>query len=113
MIRQVALNRCPLIASLSGLMSQLAVANLLLPAIIHALSEIYLGVKALRSHGNTRVRSANGIASESADVSQAEIVIIGVGPYGLSAHLAAQNINHRIFGRPMQFWSQIAAAAGS
>jgi hypothetical protein len=90
LIRQVALNRCPLIASLSGLMSQLAVANLLLPAIIHALSEIYLGVKALRSHGNTHVRSANGIASESADVSQAEIVIIGAGPYGLSAHLAAQ-----------------------
>jgi thioredoxin reductase len=45
-------------------------------------------------------------------VSHAETVIIGAGPYGLSlaAHLAAKNISHRIFGRPMQFWSQIANA---
>ena len=40
------------------------------------------------------------------------VAIIGAGPYGLSvaAHLATQNIEHRIFGRPMSFWSQIAAA---
>lgn len=43
-----------------------------------------------------------------------KVVIIGAGPYGLSlaAHLAAHKIEHRIFGRPMQFWSQIAEAAG-
>ena len=42
------------------------------------------------------------------------IAIIGAGPYGLSlaAHLAARNIEHRIFGRPMQFWSRIAEAGG-
>ena len=42
------------------------------------------------------------------------VAIIGAGPYGLSvaAHLASKNIEHRIFGRPMQFWSQIAAAGG-
>src|SRR5208282_2532564 len=42
------------------------------------------------------------------------IAIIGAGPYGLSlaAHLAARNIEHRIFGYPMQFWSQIADAGG-
>ena len=42
------------------------------------------------------------------------IAIVGAGPYGLSiaAHLAARGIEHRIFGRPMQFWSQIAEAAG-
>ncbi|MGC2774792.1 MAG: NAD(P)-binding domain-containing protein [Bradyrhizobium sp.] len=42
------------------------------------------------------------------------VAIIGAGPYGLSlaAHLAARNIEHRIFGRPMQFWSQIAEAGG-
>jgi thioredoxin reductase len=42
-----------------------------------------------------------------------EVVIIGAGPYGLSlaAHLAEQKIEHRIFGRPMQFWTQIADAA--
>ena len=42
------------------------------------------------------------------------IAIIGAGPYGLSlaAHLAAQNVEHRIFGRPMLFWSQIADAGG-
>jgi thioredoxin reductase len=40
------------------------------------------------------------------------IAIVGAGPYGLSlaAHLAARNIEHRIFGRPMRFWSQIAQA---
>jgi FAD-dependent urate hydroxylase len=42
------------------------------------------------------------------------IAIVGAGPYGLSvaAHLAARNIEHRIFGVPMQFWSQIANAGG-
>jgi cation diffusion facilitator CzcD-associated flavoprotein CzcO len=42
------------------------------------------------------------------------IAIIGAGPYGLSlaAHLSARNIEHRIFGRPMLFWSQIAGAGG-
>jgi cation diffusion facilitator CzcD-associated flavoprotein CzcO len=47
-------------------------------------------------------------------VSKVAVAIIGTGPYGLSlaAHLAARNIEHRIFGRPMQFWSDIAAAGG-
>src|SRR5712692_3074649 len=42
------------------------------------------------------------------------VAIIGAGPYGLSlaAHLAARNIEHRIFGRPMKFWSGIAEAGG-
>ena len=45
-------------------------------------------------------------------MTKSTVAIIGAGPYGLSvaAHLAAQNIEHRIFGRPMSFWSQIAAA---
>jgi FAD-dependent urate hydroxylase len=45
-------------------------------------------------------------------VSNVPVAIIGAGPYGLSiaAHLAARNVGHRIFGHPMQFWSQIAAA---
>ena len=45
-------------------------------------------------------------------MSKAAIAIVGAGPYGLSlaAHLAAQNIEHRIFGRPMLFWSRIAEA---
>ncbi len=40
------------------------------------------------------------------------VAIIGAGPYGLSmaTHLAARNIENRILGQPMQFWSQIAAA---
>ncbi|HEV2571362.1 MAG TPA: NAD(P)-binding domain-containing protein [Beijerinckiaceae bacterium] len=40
------------------------------------------------------------------------VAIIGGGPYGLSlaSHLAARNVAHRIFGRPMAFWSQIARA---
>lgn len=42
-----------------------------------------------------------------------QVAIIGAGPYGLSlaSHLAAKNIEHRIFGRPMEFWSKIANAA--
>lgn len=40
------------------------------------------------------------------------VAIIGGGPYGLSlaSHLAARDVPHRIFGRPMAFWSQIARA---
>jgi FAD-dependent urate hydroxylase len=47
-------------------------------------------------------------------VSRVAVVIIGAGPYGLSlaAHLAALKIEHRIFGRPMLFWSQVADAGG-
>jgi cation diffusion facilitator CzcD-associated flavoprotein CzcO len=47
-------------------------------------------------------------------VSRVAVAIIGAGPYGLSlaAHLAARKIEHRIFGRPMQFWSQVADAGG-
>ncbi len=45
-------------------------------------------------------------------MSQSAIAIIGAGPYGLSlsAHLSARKIEHRIFGRPMQFWSKVAQA---
>lgn len=47
-------------------------------------------------------------------MSKIPVAIVGAGPYGLSlaAHLAARNIKHRIFGRPMQFWSQVADAGG-
>ncbi len=50
----------------------------------------------------------------TAPLTTTRIAIVGAGPYGLSlaAHLAGQRIEHRIFGRPMQFWSQIAEAAG-
>ncbi len=42
------------------------------------------------------------------------VAIIGAGPYGLSlaAHLGTNHVEHRIFGRPMQFWSAIAQAGG-
>jgi hypothetical protein len=45
-------------------------------------------------------------------MSRVPVAIIGAGPYGLSlaAHLASRNVEHRIFGRPMLFWSQIAEA---
>lgn len=37
-----------------------------------------------------------------------DVAIVGAGPYGLSlaAHLAAGGVEHRIFGRPMQFWRE-------
>ena len=36
-----------------------------------------------------------------------DVAVIGAGPYGLSlaAHLSAQNIPHRIFGKAMDTWS--------
>jgi thioredoxin reductase len=39
-------------------------------------------------------------------LNSSDITIIGAGPYGLSiaAHLRARDIEHRIFGDPMQFW---------
>jgi cation diffusion facilitator CzcD-associated flavoprotein CzcO len=47
-------------------------------------------------------------------VSRVAVAIVGAGPYGLSlaAHLAARKVKHRIFGRPMQFWSDLAEAGG-
>ena len=47
-------------------------------------------------------------------MNRAAVAIIGAGPYGLSlsAHLAARKVKHRIFGRPMQFWDDIANAGG-
>jgi cation diffusion facilitator CzcD-associated flavoprotein CzcO len=47
-------------------------------------------------------------------VSRVAVAIVGAGPYGLSlaAHLAARKVKHRIFGRPMRFWSEIADAGG-
>ena len=40
------------------------------------------------------------------------VAIVGAGPYGLSiaAHLDTRHIDYRIFGDPMLFWSNIAAA---
>jgi FAD-dependent urate hydroxylase len=40
------------------------------------------------------------------------VAIIGAGPYGLSiaAHLAERGIENRIFGQPMSFWTNVAAA---
>ena len=47
-------------------------------------------------------------------MTRTSIAIIGAGPYALSlsAHFAASNLEHRVLGRPMLFWSQIADAGG-
>lgn len=39
-------------------------------------------------------------------VSGTDVAIVGAGPYALSlaAHLRARGVEHRVFGRPMQFW---------
>ena len=39
----------------------------------------------------------------------ADVAIIGAGPYGLStsAHFSAYGVDHRIFGVPMQLWQQM------
>src|SRR5215472_9128649 len=40
-------------------------------------------------------------------VSDAEVAVIGAGPYGLSAaaHLKVAGVDVRIFGKPMEFWA--------
>ena len=45
-------------------------------------------------------------------MSRVHVAIVGAGAYGLSlaAHLEAMGINYRIFGHPMKFWSNVAAA---
>ncbi len=57
--------------------------------------------------------SQGGVGAQGGEAQPVQVAIIGAGPYGLSiaAHLRAQGISYRIFGRPMQFWSQIALAA--
>jgi FAD-dependent urate hydroxylase len=47
-------------------------------------------------------------------VARVPVAIVGAGPYGLSlaAHLAHRNVENRIFGQPMKFWSKIANAGG-
>lgn len=43
----------------------------------------------------------------SSRVPDAEVAVIGAGPYGLSAaaHLKAAGVDVRIFGKPMEFWA--------
>src|SRR5215467_16033646 len=40
-------------------------------------------------------------------VPDAEVAVIGAGPYGLSAaaHLRVAGVDVRIFGKPMEFWA--------
>ena len=47
-------------------------------------------------------------------MTQIPVAIVGAGPYGLSlaAHFNARGVDHRIFGRSMQFWSEVANAGG-
>jgi len=42
-------------------------------------------------------------------LSTTDVAIVGAGPYGLSiaAHLHKRNVNFRIFGTPMQSWSEL------
>ncbi|GAC1689657.1 MAG: hypothetical protein PVS2B2_28060 [Candidatus Acidiferrum sp.] len=46
-------------------------------------------------------------AQSGSRIPDAEVVIVGAGPYGLSAaaHLRFAGIDVRVFGKPMQFWA--------
>lgn len=60
---------------------------------------------------NARMKTNNtaqiGTKSKTARTPDCEVAIIGAGPYGLSAaaHLKANGIETRVFGRPMEFWA--------
>lgn len=47
-------------------------------------------------------------SDRSSNVPDAEVAVIGAGPYGLSAaaHLKAAGVDVRVFGRPMEFWAE-------
>ena len=51
--------------------------------------------------------AGNAKSGKPGSSSDCEVVIIGTGPYGLSAasHLKKSGMNVRIFGKPMDFWS--------
>lgn len=46
--------------------------------------------------------------------SATRVAVVGAGPYGLSlaAHLDHRNVDHRIFGKPMQTWQRLLPTMG-
>jgi FAD-dependent urate hydroxylase len=48
------------------------------------------------------------VKAKEQTVANCDVVVIGAGPYGLSAgaHLKAKGLAARIFGEPMEFWAQ-------
>lgn len=47
------------------------------------------------------------VSAGASRIPEAEVAVIGAGPYGLSAaaHLKAAGVDVRVFGRPMEFWA--------
>ena len=60
-------------------------------------------------NAETKSSSSTLVAQKSvgSHVSDCEVVVIGAGPYGLSAaaHLKAKGLAVRVFGKPMDFWA--------
>lgn len=55
--------------------------------------------------GGTITEIGEGIPDRA---SECEVIIVGAGPYGLSAaaHLRAAGLEVRVFGKPMEFWAE-------
>jgi FAD-dependent urate hydroxylase len=64
-------------------------------------------VSSVRDGKVSEQRSTAG-TSRSLHVARCPVVIIGAGPYGLSAaaHLTRAGVNVRVFGEPMESWAQ-------
>ena len=81
-----------------------------LPGVMHRLSELYLGFRAAPRFVRTMLASSPASRARIVKTRRPQVAIIGGGAYGLSlaSHLADRNIEHRIFGQPMAFWTQTA-----
>jgi cation diffusion facilitator CzcD-associated flavoprotein CzcO len=56
---------------------------------------------------NDSNQSRSGMSVKSLSSTDTDVVVLGAGPYGLSAgvYLKSKNVHVRVFGEPMDFWA--------
>jgi cation diffusion facilitator CzcD-associated flavoprotein CzcO len=61
----------------------------------------------IRASMNDSNQSRSGQSVKGPSSTDTEVVVLGAGPYGLSAgvYLKSKNVHVRVFGEPMDFWA--------